>query len=392
VFCLRLTRSREASVLACLAGAYHAHLSGLYYSTGTLYDLLCYFFVLLALDYYLGIRAAGSFPNWRQNAFLIGLYLCALGAKESAVVLPPTVALYEWIYHSRQPYSGFRLWHGFRLWLAPGAAFLYWSIPITVFFILFRTMGPHAMTRNLDFVPHISLHVFLTGWKHYLTGLFYGAIRFNSFNVVMLWALLLGFAALTRRRELLFAWCAIVVGVTPFIFIEPRGFFEMYIALPGWYLYAGSALVLMRDALLRHLPRLSEAFHVRPEQLAMFVIVAALLIPLHRHEKPLDNFWVADSDRAVRPVLEQLAAQHRPLRRGARVLFLSDPYPIDEWILTFMFRLYYRDKNLQVVRAKVWPALADAEVRGQYDRVFVLDDEGLREAASAGRGTKFVLR
>jgi hypothetical protein len=63
------------------------------------------------------------------------------------------------------------------------------------------------------------------------------------------------------------------------------------------------------------------------------------------------------------------------------VLFLSDPYPIDEWVLTFMFRLHYRDKNIQVIRAKVWPALAAPEVRQQYDRVYVLDDAGLRQVS-----------
>src|SRR5437879_8431623 len=40
-FCLRISNSREIAALACLLGAYHAHLADLYYSTGTIYDLLC---------------------------------------------------------------------------------------------------------------------------------------------------------------------------------------------------------------------------------------------------------------------------------------------------------------------------------------------------------------
>ena len=43
-FCVRLTGSREIGALACLMGAYHAHLADLYYNTGAVYDLLCYFF------------------------------------------------------------------------------------------------------------------------------------------------------------------------------------------------------------------------------------------------------------------------------------------------------------------------------------------------------------
>jgi hypothetical protein len=386
-FCARLTHSREVAVLACLLAAYHAHLADLYWNSGTIYDLLCYFLVLLVLVLYFRIRLAGSYPRWRQNAVLVGLYLCALGAKETAVVLPPLIALYEWIYEARRPYS----WGRLRRGLAQGAPFLYWSVPITVLFIIFRTIGENAMTGNPAYAPHLSLHAFMAGWKHYLTDLFYGAIRFNSFAVILLLTLLLGLAALTRRPELVFAWCMITVGALPIIFISPRGLYAMYVALPGWYLYAGSLLVLARDGLLRHLPRLAERFAVRPEQLAMFVAVVALLIPLHWHRKPIGYLGIADNDRGVRPVLDQLAMQNRPLPRGAKVLFLSDPYPIDEWMLTFVFRLHYRDKKIQVVRAKVWPALALPEVLQQYDRVYELDDGGLREVPAEDH-TKFVLR
>jgi hypothetical protein len=114
----------------------------------------------------------------------------------------------------------------------------------------------------------------------------------------------------------------------------------------------------------------------------MFVAVVALLIPLHWHRKPIGYLGIADNDRGVRPVLDRLALQNRPLPRGAKVLFLSDPYPIDEWVLTFIFRLHYRDNSIQVVRAKVWPALAVPEVRQQYDRVYEMDDVGLREVPS----------
>jgi hypothetical protein len=378
-FCLRLTNSREVAVLACLLGAYHSRLLDLYYNTGTIYDLAGCFLVLVALVFYFGIRRRGAYPNRRQNAVLVGIYLCALGAKEAAVILPPLIALYEWIYHARRPNA----WSDLRWWLARGAIFLYASVAITVCFIVFRTMGAHAMTRNADFAPRLSLHAFMDGWKHYLPDLFYGTVRFNSFRVILLLTLLLALAALLRRRELVFAWCVILVGALPVIFIAPRGFYEMYFALPGWYLYAATLLVLSRDALLRNLPRLAGQFEVRPDQLAMFAALVVLLVPLHRQERPLAGAFAADSERAVRPVLDQLAQQHRPLPRGAKVLFLSDPYPIDEWMLTFILRLYYRDKDIWVVRAKVWPALAEPEARKQFDRLLELDERGLREVPGA---------
>ena len=376
-----LTHKREVGVLACLIGAYHAHLADLYYSTGTAYDLLCYLFTFLALVIYMRIRESGRYPTWRQNGVLLILYLCALGSKEMAVALPLYVTIYEWLYQGeiRHP------WLHLRKWLVHGAQFLWISTAITVLYVVLKLTGPHSMTANPAYTPHISMHVFMAGWRHYLNDLFYGAITFNSVKTVMLWAMLIGLAMLARRRELIFAWCIIVMGALPFIFIAPRGFFVVYLTLPGWYLYAGTSLVMMRDWLLQSLPRWAKGFEVRPEQLLLFVAVAALLAPLHRREKLIGNGWpiVAEAHvrGQVRPVIEQLALQNRSLPRGARVLFLSDPYPTDEWILTFMFRLYYRDKEIRVDRAKVWPELAKAEVRAQYDRVFVLNDEGLREVS-----------
>jgi len=379
VFCLGLTRKREVGVLACLIGAYHAHLADLYYSTGTAYDLFCYLFTFLTLVLYMRIRESGRYPTWRQHAVLLVLYLCALGSKEMAVVLPLYVTIYEWLYHSdiRHP------WPHLSKWLVHGAQFVLASILITALYVVLKLTGPHSMISNPAYAPHISLHVFMTRWKFYLTDLFYGTIAFNSLKAVMLWAMLIGLAVIARKRELIFACCVILIGALPFIFIAPRGLFVMYLTLPGWYLYAGAFIVMVRDWLLQSLPRWAAGFEVRPEQLLLFVIVAVLLVPLHHREKLIGNGWpiVAEAHVGgqVRPVIEHLTLQHRSLPRGARVLFLSDPYPVDEWMLTFMFRLYYKDKEIRVDRAKVWPELAQPAVRAQYDRVFVLDAEGLRE-------------
>jgi len=74
-----------------------------------------------------------------------------------------------------------------------------------------------------------------------------------------------------------------------------------------------------------------------------------------------------------------LQHRHDPLPHGATVLFLSDPYPVDEWLMTFVFRLYYHDKTIRVDRVKPWPDLAKPETQAQYDRVYVLNGKGLQE-------------
>jgi hypothetical protein len=210
-FCQRLSGSREAAALACLLGAYHAHLADLYYSTGTIYDLLCCLFFLLAFNFYLKIRETG-YPSWRQTAGLLALYGCALSSKEMAVVLPLYVLLHEWIFYR----TGWR--HAIRIPL------LWIAIPLTVIHAARKVAGPHAMAANPDYAPHISLYVFLTAWKWYLGGLFYGVVAFNTIKLVLLWLLLAAFATMVRRREVWFAWCVLMLGALPFISSLPGGF------------------------------------------------------------------------------------------------------------------------------------------------------------------------
>src|SRR5262249_42723875 len=83
LLCRRLSGSNEIAALACLLGTYHAHLADLYYSTGTVYDLLCGTLYLSALVYY-----SGGELSWRRNGIFLALYVAALGAKEMAITLP----------------------------------------------------------------------------------------------------------------------------------------------------------------------------------------------------------------------------------------------------------------------------------------------------------------
>src|SRR5262245_56020616 len=97
-FCRRLTGSREIALLACLLGAYHAQLADLYYSTGTVYDLLCYAFYYGAFVYYMKVRDTGDVPGWLQTLGVLALYLGALLAKEMAVTLPVFLVIYDLLY------------------------------------------------------------------------------------------------------------------------------------------------------------------------------------------------------------------------------------------------------------------------------------------------------
>jgi hypothetical protein len=94
LLCRKLSGSLEVGALACLLGAYHAHLADLYYSSDTLYDLLYFFFYFAALLLYIAVRHR----RWQWQILILTLYLLALGSKEMAVTLPVFLVLYDLIY------------------------------------------------------------------------------------------------------------------------------------------------------------------------------------------------------------------------------------------------------------------------------------------------------
>jgi hypothetical protein len=353
--CVRLSGSREIGALACLLGVYHAHLADLYYSTGTVYDLLCCAFFLGALVYYAEIRQCAGLPGWRQMLVFLTLYIFALGAKEMAVTLPVLLLLHDALYHPAESAG---------VWIRRETRILAGPALVTAAFIGWKIAGPGGVLDNPDYHPHLTWSALVEAWKHYAFDLFYGTAAFSAWRVVLLWAVMLGIALAARRRALLFGFGFVFVGILPVAFIPPRGFFAIYLTLPGWYLFGATALVAGRDLLARRTA-------------ALFVVVAVALFPLHWHQKPLGNRWVAGAHESVRNVVEGIQYVAGPLPRRARVLFLSDPYPKDEWMLTFIFRLHYRDDGIQVDRVRAMRTLPDPVAQAAYDHTFRLDGAGL---------------
>jgi hypothetical protein len=326
--CERLSGSRFVGALGALLGAYHAHLADLYYSTGTIYELLCFAF-------YWGAVLAWTAERRRWVA--LPLYAGALLSKEMAVTLPLVLLTCD-LARRRRPD-----------WRMLGAMTM-----LTLPFILRKLTGTAAMTVNPDFRPHISWSVMLDRWHNYASDLLYG-IPFTPGRVIVLWAALAALAAFLRRREAVIPLVVIWAGLLPVVFIEQRGFYVVYLTLPGWCL-------LFSLLLAKITPRFQPAI--------VFTAVAVLLIPLHTARKEKGKWWVAREHANVRNVLEPLRAESLP--RGGRVLFVGDPFPADDWILTFIFRLRFLDDTFRVDRVKVHPADT-----APYDRVYSLDERHL---------------
>ena len=320
----RLSSSRTVAALACLLGAYHAHLADLYYNTGTVYDLLCF-----ALYW-------GAALAWMRGRpwVALALYAGALLSKEMAVTLPVVLAVYE-IAQGRR-----------AAWLR-----LLPMVVVTAAFLLHTALRPESVAA---YVPHFSWRTMLENWSNYGSDLFYGAFHLTAGRILLLWAIVAAAAALLRTPDAVVAAVVIWVGLLPVVFIAPRGFYVMYLTLPGWYVLAA-----------RVLERATRRVH----PVAVFALLAVMLVPLHAARREKGRWWVREAQASVRAVLEPL--RRESLRKGARVLFVADPYPENDFLLTFIFRMRFRDDGILVERARTRPPDAWA-----YDRIYRVSGDG----------------
>src|SRR5579862_9213760 len=100
---LLLSRSREVALLSTLIFSVNAALDDLYFSTGTIYDILCVGFTLATLIYYVSIREQGHILSFGNIVVLLLLCGGAIDSKEMAASLPVALILYETIFHGVKP-------------------------------------------------------------------------------------------------------------------------------------------------------------------------------------------------------------------------------------------------------------------------------------------------
>jgi hypothetical protein len=364
--CLRLTERREVALLAALLMSYHAWLVDLYYSSGTIYELLCFAFYFAALGYYLGIRRTGAMLRPRQWVVFLALYICALNSKELAVTLPLAVACYEWIWH--RPEWG--VWAAAR-WLTREGRGAAMAALLTVPYIMGKLTGSGRLTDIPAYRPAISAARYMHTFHLYLNVLFYQDRFFRDGTEILLMAAMLALAIWRRSRPLLYAWFFVLFSVLPFIFLPHYSGFFMYLPMAGWALYAATVLVMLREKIAPVLP-----------PAVLFLAVALMLGPLHASESR-KTMGVFSSARL--PTTEMIAELRRVqpvLPVGAHLFFQDDPFPQKTYYLEFLARLVYRDLTVQVARAKDGDAMD-----GRYDAVFRWEEGRLVKATRmAGSG------
>ena len=378
-FTLRLSGSREVAFLALILAGYHAWFIDLYYSTGAVYDLLCYSFYLGAFNLYLGVRAQGLALGWRYLGILTALYICALNAKEMAVTLPVLLAAYEVVYHWRAlGKSGWRWpWREGRGVLVTGL--------LTIPYVIGKLTAAGNLAENPAYRLTISPGHYLHAFHLYLNPLLYQEHVFRDANTIQLLVAMLGIALWQRSRPLLFAWCFLLVSLLPVAFMAHYAEFFLYLPMAGWSLYAAALLVGARRLLVSLLVRLGRVPAGRVQMVsvvALPLVLALFLAPHHGQESAKTLPAFENFQPPSRRVAEELIALRPSLPRGARVLFLDYPFAKDKYFPLFLTRLLYRDMSITVEEAPVGHDPPPAH--GHFDAVFTFRQGRLVGATGPG--------
>jgi len=361
----RLAGSREIAALTALAMTYQPPLGFLYFDTGFIYDVLCYFFLFAALALYLRARAHdGTFRPWQWAAFF-ALYICALNSKEMAVTLPVFLGTYELLYH---PPRGWQPATMYRWLVREGRAMLLTGA-VAGLFVVGRSIGPDALIRHPAYRPSLTWIRFMLTSRHF-AGDFFGMPDWPAWAVLLLWTALAAIAWFTRSRVLRFAWLFLMLGPLPIAFILPRDSPQYYVCLFGWMLYTAVLLVKLAVLLTRGVP-LAEWWLVRARGVVLFLVLTAILYSAYKPLGYAAVYCAAVEAPENRNTVVQLHAAAPAIRPGSRILFLNDPVPADSYHLLFIVRLSYADRDLQVSRVKEMKQPPSDKEIASYD--YVLD-------------------
>ncbi|MGI8988695.1 MAG: hypothetical protein ACR2I2_03800 [Bryobacteraceae bacterium] len=329
---LLLSESVEAALIGTLALSYNAAMFELYYNTGTIYDLLCYMLVAIALSSYIARRKRNC--EWSRS-YLFGLLvlnLLALQAKEMACILPVALLLYELCYRRIRVRE-----------LAPIPA----TGLLTAASLLHRLLTPNVVSENPLYRPTPSLDFFLHSCARYHNMLLYSNDLFDVPRLLCLWVAMALLAGVLRSRPMAFGLSFWIAGLVPIALIPGRAGFVLYLPLIGLALYFAALLVRLRETVARiaALPRLAS-------QTAIFALCMAGLAVAHAYGKSEVLPGLLQLDRDSRAVLTQLRSIHPQLQPKAQLLFVDDPFPADSRYLLFGAKLLYNDPTIYVDRVK----------------------------------------
>ncbi|MBS1860003.1 MAG: hypothetical protein JST11_31830 [Acidobacteria bacterium] len=332
------------AALVTLIGCYHTGLTNLQYNVDMIYDVLCFFFYLAALNYYTSIRLRGRRLNALQVAVFLALYLCALNSKEMAVTLPVLLVCFEGLYCRPKKMDP----AGTRAWLGGAAPAIALSIALNLLYIYGKALVPHALATRPAYAPVFTLTRVIDFQRGSLTDLFMRADVVSLWTVVLIWVVATTVAWFSSSPLLRFCWFMVLLTPLPIEFLSDRFQGCLYIPMVGWTVLTVSLFLAVLRGVVAFLPAPRVLFAAGIA--ATVVAVAAL-----NYQRKLNfiNPAAYDQGRRGAQVLSQLRALNPHVKPHSTVVFLHDPF-ID-WDMYFIANLFFRDRTVHVCLQRLNP-------------------------------------
>jgi hypothetical protein len=344
-----LSASRLVAFLAAFAWCYHPRLSNLVFLNSYIYDVLCNFFYLAALAWYISIRERGRFLHPLQLAGCFVLYICALDSKEMAVTLPVIILVYELLkyYHEPERKKFFpMMWHSVSLPLVAGL--------VTTIYCYRKIYGPDSWAaKGIEvYIPHYSWNAFTVSNATFLSHIFYlfPSHVIRGWHLLAAWSLafLYGFWRRDRMLELMAFW--VVITPLPLAFVSPRRGACLTIILFGWAMILAK-LVSDLSLLMTRLPVLRKAPAFRVRAGVAVCVVILLGVGTERQNRRYGLGWLRGGEK-IAHVIEAFRALNLHPKPGSRILLTDNPFAASSgtgpWAPLFIAGLLWNDHSLTV--------------------------------------------
>lgn len=332
----RLTGSRATSTLAAALAAYHPQVHNVLYNFGAVYELLMLTFVITALWLYARAADTGWPPRTHIASWLC--YLAALNAKETAVVLPALLVVYELVYRV--------LWspHPATLRGIMKRTALFWAVAAP--YTLVKFLGEEAYWRDNElYVYHLDKTI-VDNLARYFSVIAYRELEFNSEKAVALVILICIVAIYVRNRHVLFGAAWGLLFLAPVLPLPRVWGLFLYAALPGFALMVSAGLWQAATWLWRTFrERLPQRPLPAPVRLALTaLLLAGLLAAAAPAIDDARKIHYDDLTGRWRSFSSQLESQHPNLPGGAVLGFegLTFEQPHLRWVPYFLVHLRYR--------------------------------------------------
>lgn len=339
-----LSGSRLIGALTALLVTYHHQMAHLVYLPAYVFDVICFTFYFLALDYYLAIRSRGAALTKTQVVVFLLLYIGALDAKEMAVTLPVIVLLYEFIWR----WPGRSSFGDMVGWVRRHALPSLLAGVVTLVYILGKTFGADTLVRMEAYRPVFT-------WSRYCesTSRFVNTILhqpwdtgfFQPSRALLLAAILLYIAWRSKKKHLLWMWLFLWITPLPITFLPGRGGALLYIPLAGWAVFGATLFVSLCEAM-----GTSRVLRIIPPRVTHGVLVLTgigLLWACNADQSRDDRLWLTGGGAGLTwSMIQEVRTVQPTVKPGARIYVVNDPW--GSWDAKMIMELVYHDRTVNV--------------------------------------------